>query len=431
MKKIKDKKLILIIVIILLCFSFLTIAFSALSTTMNIDGIGYVRIQTDVRITDVVAGSVSDAITNYDEFSKNTITTGISLNSDTSSVVYEVYVSNYNSNNVGIYSISGLPEGLTYSISDYNVGEGALIEGIGNKKFCLTISGMAGSYDFTLNLDFRSIYTVTYNGFSSTGYPSYIFEEETKIINFSEDVEEVSIIVGGSEYSGYTLSNNSLTLSNITGDVVVDYVNTAKVVLVSGNIDEVGSEVAIGDEHFYVISSTDSTVTMLSKYNLYVGNSVDSDYNVTPLASPTGIQSELARGWFDGYSTTNPIIGTTAFSSDTQTGTYYSDYSGSIVEGYVNNYKTILESDYGVDVVEARLITKDELTNSETLACVEDDYCSNKYPWIYSPSYWSGSADNSSTVWSVNSYGDFRSSYYDNVGDFGVRPVIIISKSNF
>ena len=344
MKKIKDKKLILIIVIILLCFSFLTIAFSALSTTMNIDGIGYVRIQTDVRITDVVAGSVSDAITNYDEFTKNTITTGISLNSDTSSVVYEVYVSNYNSNNVGIYSISGLPEGLTYSISDYNVGEGALIEGIGNKKFCLTISGMAGSYDFTLNLDFRSIYTVTYNGFSSTGYPSYIFEEETKIINFSEDVEEVSIIVGGSEYSGYTLSNNSLTLSNITGNVVVDYVNTAKVVLVSGNIDEVGSEVAIGDEHFYVISSTDSTVTMLSKYNLYVGGEYDGSSWTAYGDEATGKQSELAKGWLDGAV---EWYGTTAFSN---TNSYY---EGSIVEGYVNNYKTILEADYGVDVVEA------------------------------------------------------------------------------
>ena len=428
MKKIKDKKLILIIVIILLCFSFLTIAFSALSTTMNIDGIGYVRIQTDVRITDVVAGSVSDAITNYDEFSKNTITTGISLNSDTSSVVYEVYVSNYNSNNVGIYSISGLPEGLTYSISDYNVGEGALIEGIGNKKFCLTISGMAGSYDFTLNLDFRSIYTVTYNGFSSTGYPSYIFEEETKIINFSEDVEEVSIIVGGSEYSGYTLSNNSLTLSNITGDVVVDYVNTAKVVLVSGNIDEVGSEVAIGDEHFYVISSTDSTVTMLSKYNLYVGGVYNRGWTAYG-AEATGKQDSTMLGYVSGQSIKN---GTTVFSSDTQKGTNYSDYSGSIVEGYVNNYKTILESEYGVDVVEARLITKDELTSEEIGCSATDCTCTESaYPWIYSTSYWSGSAGNTFNAWRVSSDGHFRDDRYNRDSIFGVRPVIIISKSNF
>ena len=67
--------------------------------------------------------------------------------------------------------------------------------------------------------------------------------------------------------------------------------------------------------------------------------------------------------------------------SDTQKGTNYSDYNGSIVEGYVNNYKAIIESEYGVDVIEARLISYDELTNSETFACVEYDVCSDKYPW--------------------------------------------------
>ena len=427
MKKIKDKKLILIIVIILLCFSFLTIAFSALSTTMNIDGIGYVRIQTDVRITDVVAGSVSDAITNYDEFSKNTITTGISLNSDTSSVVYEVYVSNYNSNNVGIYSISGLPEGLTYSISDYNVGEGALIEGIGNKKFCLTISGMAGSYDFTLNLDFRSIYTVTYNGFSSTGYPSYIFEEETKIINFSEDVEEVSIIVGGSEYSGYTLSNNSLTLSNITGDVVVDYVNTAKVVLVSGNIDEVGSEVAIGDEHFYVISSTDSTVTMLSKYNLYVGGEYDGSSWTAYGDEATGIQNSTMLGYVSGQTIRK---GTTMFSNTNYWSSTVSSYptyvydSNSTLYSYVENYKTYL-STLGVTPTEARLITKEEL---EGLGC-SGSSCKTAPSWVYATSYWSGSAKSSNYVWRVYSDGPFSNLNYSNSTRNGCRPVITISRS--
>ena len=123
--------------------------------------------------------------------------------------------------------------------------------------------------------------------------------------------------------------------------------------------------------------------------------------------------------------------GTTAFSSSTQKGTNYSDYSGSIVEGYVNNYKTILEEDYGIDVVEARLISYDELTDSKTFACVEYDKCSSKYPWIYSTSYWSGSANNSINVWNVSSNGFFEFVNYINDNNFGVRPVIIISKSNF
>ena len=155
-------------------------------------------------------------------------------------------------------------------------------------------------------------------------------------------------------------------------------------------------------------------------YNLYVGNSVDSNWNVTPLASPTGKQSELARGWINGA---EEWYGTTAFSNTNST------YEGSIVEGHVNNYKTILEADYGVDVVEARLITKDELTSDE-IGCSEDDYtCTGSdYPWIYSTSYWSGSDDDAYCVWSVDSDGNFCSSDYDYDSDFGVRPVIIISR---
>ena len=202
-------------------------------------------------------------------------------------------------------------------------------------------------------------------------------------------------------------------------DIPNDGVEASLVRVVSGDGTQVGNEVCIKNECFYVISSTDSTVTMLSKYNLHVGNSVDADWIETPLASPTGKQSELAKGWLDGA---EEWYGTTAFSNTNST------YEGSIVEGYVNNYKTILEADYGVDVVEARLISFDELTDSETFACVEYGKCSDKYPWIYSTSYWSGSANTSNSVWFVISNGNFGPSNYSDDAGFGVRPVIIISR---
>lgn len=209
--------------------------------------------------------------------------------------------------------------------------------------------------------------------------------------------------------------------SDGTGTTVKD--NGAKVVSANGSLDAVGTIVTIGDQQFYTIGTEGDNVKLLSMYNLYVGNSVDSDWNVTPLASPTGKQSELARGWIDGA---DEWYGTTAFSNTNST------YTGSIVEGYVNNYKTILESDYGVDVVEARLITKDELTSDE-IVCSDTDYtCTGStYPWIYSTSYWSGSACNANTVWYVGSFGYFYNDIYRNVYNFGVRPVIIISKSLF
>ena len=207
--------------------------------------------------------------------------------------------------------------------------------------------------------------------------------------------------------------------SDGTGSSVKD--NGVQVVSANGDINDIGTIVTIGTEQFYTIGTEGDNVKLLAMYNLYVGNSVDSDWDTTLLASPTGKQSELAKGWFGGA---NEWYGTTAFSNNSST------YAGSIVEGYVNNYKTILEADYGVDVVEARLITKDELI--ETFACVELDMCSDKYPWIYSTSYWSETARDTDYVWTVVSNGRFVDhNSYSNDSNFGVRPVIIISKSNF
>ena len=216
--------------------------------------------------------------------------------------------------------------------------------------------------------------------------------------------------------------------SDGTGTTVKDNGVVAKLVSANGDINEIGTIVSIGDQQFYTIGTEGDNVKLLSMYNLYVGGVYNSGLTAYG-DEATGKQDSTMLGYVSGQSIRN---GTTAFSSSTQKGTNYSDYSGSIVEGYVNNYKTILESDYGVDVVEARLITKDELT-SEEIGCSATDYtCTGSaYPWIYSTTYWSGSADNANYVWYVDSDGNFNRHSYGNAISFGVRPVIIISKSNF
>ena len=209
-------------------------------------------------------------------------------------------------------------------------------------------------------------------------------------------------------------------------DIVVEIKPVA-----NGSLDDIGTIVTIGDQQFYTIGTEGDNVKLLSKYNLHVGNQYDDDNRVVALASPTGKQSEDAIGYFVGFSADNPIIGVTAFSSSSQKGTNYSDYNGSIVEGYVNNYKTILENDYDVDIVEARLITKDEL-ECEDIGCESSNYTCNDAPsWIYSTTYWSGSASDTYSVWYVHSNGFFHGGSYYNDDYLGVRPVIIISKSLF
>ena len=217
---------------------------------------------------------------------------------------------------------------------------------------------------------------------------------------------KLTLVYVQSDGTGSEITNNGVQLVNI----------------VSGDGTQVGNEVCIQDECFYVISSTDSTVTMLAKYNLHVGNSVDYDFNVTPLANPTGIQDKTAKGYKEGE---YKFIGTTPFSSDSQKGAYYSAYSGSIVEGYVNNYNSYLITQ-GVIPIEARLITKDELVS---LGCSETNHnCDGTPAWVYSTSYWSGSMYAASTAWSVYNLGSFADSRYDSNYTLGVRPVITISR---
>ena len=216
--------------------------------------------------------------------------------------------------------------------------------------------------------------------------------------------------------------------SDGTGTTVKDNGVLAKLVSANGDINVPGTIVTIGDQQFYTIGTEGDNVKLLSMYNLYVGGVYNRGWTAYG-AEATGKQDSTMLGFVSGQSIRN---GTTAFSSDAQKGTNYSDYSGSIVEGYVNAYKDILEGEeYGIDVVEARLISFDELTDSETFACEEYDYCSDKYPWIYSTSYWSGSSNGTNHVRSVDDSGAFDSYNCGDDVNFGVRPVIVVNKSIF
>ena len=221
----------------------------------------------------------------------------------------------------------------------------------------------------------------------------------------------------------------------LTLGLVLDYIqsdgtgttvnnNGVQVVLsANGSLDAIGTVATIGDQQFYTIGTEGDNVKLLSMYNLYVGGEYNSGW-IAYGDEATGKQDSTMLGYVTGQSIKN---GTTAFSNNDST------YEGSIVEGYVNNYKTILEEDYGVDVVEARLISYDELT-SDGIGC-SDNYktCTGStYSWIYSTSYWSGSANITfDDVWYVDSDGKFGITLYDYADNFGVRPVIIISKDYF
>ena len=219
--------------------------------------------------------------------------------------------------------------------------------------------------------------------------------------------------------TGQVVLDLALTLEYTQSDGNTNNViGNGKIIYANGDINEIGTVVTIGDQQFYTIGTEGDNVKLLSMYNLYVGGEYNREKEEWTAYGDeaTGKQDSTMIG----YGTT-PRKGTTKFSNTDTT------YEGSIVEGYVNNYKTILEEDYGVTPTEARLITKEEL---EGLGCsVDDRSCSSAPSWVYTTSYWSGSAYDTNFVWCVISSGDFDFNYYNFGNFFGVRPVITISRS--
>ena len=208
-----------------------------------------------------------------------------------------------------------------------------------------------------------------------------------------------------SDGSGISVNNNGIKVKPVA----------------SGDINEIGTIVTIGDQHFYTIGTEGDNVKLLAMYNLYVGGEFNYD---TPGwtaygSEATGKQDSTMLGYVEDQSVNK---GTTVFSDNS------TSYTGSIVEGYVNAYKDILEGEeYGVPVVEARLITKEELTSND-IGC-DILSCENAPSFIYSISYWSGSTGDYDFVWVVYSLGIFNQDNYYNDEFLGVRPVIVIPKS--
>ena len=200
--------------------------------------------------------------------------------------------------------------------------------------------------------------------------------------------------------------------------------NDSAAVVVSGDLSTIGSEICIQDECFYLISSDDEKVTLLSKYNLYVGNLVDASYNYTKV-NETFMQNSDAIGYrLDKYADEKyPFNATIAYSKTSN------KYSGSVVENYVNIYKEKLEN-LGATIIKARIISDKELVN---LGCDKEQYwCGNAPKWVYSTSYWVDGENNIARyAWYVDTYSYFVYTNYYTDYLFGVRPVIEIPVSSF
>ena len=222
--------------------------------------------------------------------------------------------------------------------------------------------------------------------------------------------------------TGQVVLDLSLTLEYIQSDGTGSTVTNNGVynpVSANGSIEDIGTIVTIGSEQFYTIGTEGDNVKLLSMYNLYVGGVYD--YNTqtyTPYGDEaTGIQDSRMLGHknADGLS-----FGATIFSETVE------QYNGSVVEKYVNNYKTYLE-EYGIVINEARLVKHNEAVTDPFSCDYSFNNCSGDSVYSRDYSFW---VDGSTQVWAINKgYNTYSNSYKSTY--LGVRPVIVISKDYF
>ena len=233
-----------------------------------------------------------------------------------------------------------------------------------------------------------------------------------------------------------------------------------------------GDSVTALDQEFYVVSSDENYVNLMTKYNLYVGGEYScaegdevqsylhdeetgEDYGygwhcklvkeITPADENYGIQVEGVRGYY--ANDRKYYIGTTPYSSHTFWRYYYSKPNNTYiydmfknnnpagrfyVQEYVDYYVNWLREKYNIYTT-GRLLRKDEFAN---LGCTwyDDGYWGcwgTQYSWMTDNSFWTGEGFSDNEIWVVSNTGLIANQPKEIFDTWGVRPVITLPKSYF
>ena len=413
----------LVVVVLLIVVAGLTVAFAALSTTLNINGTAYLdAAKWGIKFQNLSEpekiGTATVTGTAKIEESKSAEITGINVGLSTpgDKVVYTVDLVNEGTINAKIDKIekteltSEQQKYLTFKVTDKSgneVSEGDILSAGETRNLTITI-------EFIKDLTKEDLPTST-----STISLSYK-------LNFVQTDEKAT--TSGSSKQACTSFDKKDTYN--VGDVIA-LCNTS----------------TNKSEDFYVMKDNGTTVTALAKYNLLIGNNYETDGSptdsskATPISSQEegyGLQSNIAKGitgtWNGKHGDDIEVelgkiaVGTIPFSSSQ----YWSGSTGNIFNSNsslytpLENYKTYLTNTLGKTSATLKIITFDDLVS---LGCDRSTYiCENAPSWVYSSSYWTQSLMNSYSIGVVTFYGEFSTSSYDNYW-LGLRPVITIKKS--
>ena len=276
-------------------------------------------------------------------------------------------------------------------------------------------------------------------------------QSEDASLDLEKLTAEVTTNYGGQVDGGafpvtVTIDGKSFTVDSDGNVTSKDGETAGKVTIIEGDGKSVGNIIAVTStkgttERFYVLSYDENTkkAKALAKWNLMVGAICDINGNktgdVNTRAANYGLQDETMKGFVSGQERKGTVVfsnviywhDTTKYPSQTteHSSTYPWVYNTAetkcTISQYVESYKTLLGNTDKVSEV--------------SLASYEDINAlwSNKsnYTWLYSTSFWLGSADGASYpgIWIVETDGTCYRYNCNNGGRYGVRPVITIDMS--
>ena len=227
--------------------------------------------------------------------------------------------------------------------------------------------------------------------------------------------------------------DNVFVAGNAKGELkIFEYQPSCQVI--KGDGSNVGDEISCAGEEFYVISNDGTTILMLAKYNLYVGNEIKEGSTV-PLLNPTGLQSERATGLkFD----TNELVSNAPYESLedllNEIGRQQSDSIGVVTRTNflepIWYYDTYL-IEHGINSALVSLPNSDQLENlgcdKDKLTCGPGVFGEGQLDkmapsWVYSSSYFAAEWKENK-LYSVFGSGLYLSESLVN----GIRPLVYIS----
>ena len=445
MEKERSVKL-LIISILFMLIAGLTVAFAALSTTLNINGTAYLDaakwgIKFENLSEPVKVGNASVVGTSKIEETKSAEITGINVNLSTpgDKVTYTVDLVNEGTINAKIDKIektqltSEQQRYLTFKVADQNgkeVSEGDILSAGETRNLTITI-------EFIKDLTKEDLPKQT-----STISLSYK-------LNFVQTDEKAT--TSGSSKQACTTFDKKDTYN--VGDVIA-LCNTS----------------TNKSEDFYVMKDNGTTVTALAKYNLLIGNALrfnDDLSNITPEVISSsdneyGLQSSktlIDFYWKDGKISFNGniIYGLIQFygDSDDTEYSYWEDQSSykkplakygssypaevfdsnSLLYKPLKTYETYIKKNIGKNTVTLDILSLEQAKDLGILSYsnIDSDKLTLYPTWYNNTFYWLSTADdnrwmyivNSGTITTDNFYRWSNGSYTIN----GIRSVITISKS--